>query len=95
MLELDNTAYSSKDFGTARIMLAAGVGQGPNQPCRSCWIKPADTNTATVYLGPSNPANANNYPLPQNDLPVHVTNLNKLFFYSTDIDAVISILWRG
>lgn len=95
MLELDNTAYASKDFGTVKITLAAGVAQGPDKPCRSCVIKPADTNTATVYLGAANPANANNFPLPQMDFPMPVTNLNKLFFYSTDVDAVVSIIWRS
>ena len=95
MIELDNTAYASKDFGTVKLTLAAGVAQGPEQTCRSCIIKPADSNTATVYLGAIGPATANDYPLPQNDFPMPVTNLNKLFFYSTDIDAVVHILWRS
>lgn len=94
-MELTDTKYASQSFGTVKLTLAAGVAQGPDQQCRSCVIKPADTNTATVYLGASSLANANDYPLPQTDFPMAITNLNKLFFYSTDVDAVVSIIWRS
>ena len=94
-LDLNDISFASEQFGTKRLSLAAGIAQGPDQTCRSCVIKPADSNTATVYLGAANPATANDYPLPQNDFPMPVTNLNKLFLYSTDIDAVVHILWRS
>jgi hypothetical protein len=42
----------------------------------------------------ANPATANDYPLPDTDLPIPVKNLNQLFFYSTDLAAKINILWR-
>ena len=95
-IELYDNSIASKTFGTAVVTLAAGIGQGPDIPCKSCLVIPDSANTATVYIGASSDVtDAAGYPLPTVDLALPIMrNLNQLFFYSTDIDAKVRVLWR-
>ena len=94
--ELYDNSVTGTSFGTALVTLAAGVGQGPDIPCKSCLVIPDSANTAAVYIGASSDVtDAAGYPLPTVDLALPIMrNLNQLFFYSTDIDAKIRVLWR-
>lgn len=94
-IELYDTSFASKKIDAVLVTLVAGIGQGPNVPCRSCLIKPDSANGAPVFVGGTNPATANSYQLTDGqDTPMPVQNLNELFFYSTNATAKVRILWR-
>ncbi|HBR20291.1 MAG: hypothetical protein UV78_C0006G0018 [Parcubacteria group bacterium GW2011_GWA2_43_17] len=94
--ELYDNSITGTLFGTALVSLTAGTGQGPNIPCKSCLVIPDTANTATVYIGASSAVtDAAGYPLPSVDLALPIMrNLNQLFFYSTDADAKVRVMWR-
>jgi hypothetical protein len=94
MFDLKDLTVNSGLFGTALVTLSAGIGQGPNIPCRTMQMIPDAGNTATVYLDANNAVSANSYPLPNIDLPLGIRNLNQLWFYSTQANAKIHLLWR-
>jgi hypothetical protein len=93
-LELTDLSQSSSMFGTSKIQLINGVGQGFNIPCRSCLVKPAKSNTQDVFISARDYADGDEYPLPATDMPMPVTNMNQLHFYSSQLDAVVYVLWR-
>ena len=93
-LDLTDLSESSALFGSCKLDLVAGAGHGPNIPCRSCLVKPAKANTQDVFIRATVALSGDEYPLPPTDLPIPVTNLNKLYFSSSQLDATIHILWR-
>lgn len=90
--DLDQVSTSG---GTQKITLSSGSGQGSNQVCRSCLVKPDKNNTEDVYVNIGSAADANDMPLDSIAIPIPVDNLNKLYFYSADVDAIVYILWRN
>ena len=87
----------SENMGTVKVTLAAGVGQGnggTEQPCRSCIVKPASGNTATTYINFGSTADADDFPLDDSATPFPVSDVSDLYFYSTDVDAIVHIFWR-
>jgi hypothetical protein len=93
-LDLTDISQSSASFGAAKITLTGGVAQGPNIPCRSCIVKPDSANSQPTYISGANPATSNDFPLSAADLPIPIKNLNQLFFYSAQTDAIVRVLWR-
>jgi hypothetical protein len=94
VLDLKDLTVNSNSFGTALVTLSNGIAQGPNIPCRTMQMVPDANNTATVYFDGNNSVSANSYPLPNIDLPLAIRNLNQLWFYSTQANAKVHILWR-
>ena len=89
-----------------RVTLATGVGQGnggTSLPCGGCWIQPLLGNTATVRLAVGEAASATvGIDLPYVSETVQeqptflpIDDVSKLYFYSSDADAVIDILYVG
>ena len=88
---LDRTSTTG---GTQKITLSSGTGQGGSQACRACLVKPAAANTADVHVQIGSTADADDLPLDAFVTPIPVDNLTDLYFYSTDADAIVYILWR-
>lgn len=86
----------SGTIGTELIVIAGGVGQGADQPCREAivWCEVSKTvtiggSTAEAAAGPPLPGGANPHPI-----VIPVSNTNRIFFAGTNGDDVY-ILWRS
>lgn len=90
-LGLDRTSGSG---GTQKVTLSGGTAQATAQACRATLVKPSPNNTAVVRINIGGAADANDGPMDDFWTPMPVDNLSDLYFYSTDADAVVFILWR-
>lgn len=90
-LGLDRTSGSG---GTQKVTLSGGAAQASAQACRACLVKPDPDNTAVVRINIGSAADANDGPMDSFWTPMPVDNLSDLYFYSTDTDAIVYILWR-
>ena len=93
-LDLNDMSVASNAFAPAIVTLVDGAGRGPDMPCRSCIVKPDKANTNPVLVSNKALVDGTEYPLPDTDLPMPVTNTNQLFFSSVQLNAQIHILWR-
>ncbi len=83
--------------GTVKITLSEGLGQGndgTSLPCKSCLVKPASANTSDVFVNIGAEADGNDFPLDAGATPIPTDDINNLYFYSTDADAIVYILYR-
>lgn len=80
--------------GSQRVTLSAGAGQGSAQACRFCRIQPAAGNTEALRVQIGGAAGAaTGVEVPGNPVltPYSVSNLDLLYFYSADADAIVDI----
>ena len=88
-----NLNRSSLTGGTYKITLSGGLGQGPDKDVKSCLIKPDSGNTGVVRVNIEASATWGGE-CSDEWLPIPVDNLNKIFFSSTQSDAIVYMLWR-
>ena len=100
-----NRAFSGG--GHVRVTLAAGVGQGnggTSLGCVGCFVQPLLGNTAVVRVNVGAAASATvgidlaytSATVQTVPLFLPVEDLSNLYFFSTDADAVVDLLyWRG
>jgi hypothetical protein len=86
---------NSSGGGVYKIQLAAGVAQGPDVDCRSCMVKPSASNSEDVTMNIGSSAYEDRGVMDTTWTPVPVDNLNILYFYSADADAVVEVLFRN
>lgn len=90
-------ALSTKSTGggSERVTLSGGVAQGTAQECRFCRIQVHSTNTEVVRvrIGTAVTDGLTGVEVPGNPVltPYSVENLNLLYFYSTDANAIVDI----
>lgn len=88
---------NSSKGGCVKVTLTSGTGQGnggTSLSCRACIVKPATANTADVTVNIGTAADGDSMPLDDSWNPVPVNDVNLLYFYSTDTDAIVNILYR-
>lgn len=89
-----------------RVTLASGLGQGnggTSEPCGGCWIQPVTGNSAAVRVAVGEAASATvgiDLPFVSNAVAerpffLPIDDVSKLYFYSSDTDAVVDILYVG
>ena len=89
-----------------RVTLASGLGQGnggTSAPSGGCWIQPVTGNTACVRVAVGEAASATvGIDLPfvsatvaEQPFFLPIDDVSKLYFYSSDTDAVVDILYVG
>lgn len=94
--------------GSVKVTLSSGAGQGnggTSLPCKGCLVQSARANTEVVKVNIGAAASANlgvelgqqgtdsNQQGSCQPLYVPIDNVNKLYFYSADADAIIDILY--
>ena len=95
--EMQNDSLSQKSTGggSQRVTLSGGVGQGVAQACKFCRVQAAAANTEVVRVRMVTAVvdGTTGVELPGNPVltPYSVDNLNLLYFYSADVDAIIDI----
>lgn len=91
----DSLSTKSIDGGSQRVQLDTNEGQGPDQACRFCRIQAYSANTAVVRvrIGTAVTDATTGVEIPTNPTltPYSVSNLNLLYFYSADADAIVDI----
>ena len=97
-----NTNLGITDSGGAvRVSLVTNVGQGnggTSLATRGCYISAADANSAVVVVNIGTSASVSlgmEIPESQAGSPLYIPidDVSKLYFYSTDTDAVVDILY--
>ena len=85
----------SSGGGSQRVTLSAGIAQGSAQACRFCRIQAYSTNTEVVRvrIGSAVTDATTGIELPSSPVltPYSVSNLNLLYFYSADVNAIVDI----
>lgn len=95
--EQQNDSLSTKSIGggSQRVQLDTNEGQGAAQACRFCRIQAYSTNTSPVRvrIGSAVTDATTGVELPGNQVlvPYSVSNLNLLYFYSVDANAIVDI----
>ena len=91
----DSVSLKSRSGGSQRVGLSGGVGQGLNQAVgKFCRVQAVSTNTAVVRVRIGTVCGATDgVELPGNPVltPYSVSNLNLLYFYSADANAIVDI----
>lgn len=91
----DSLSTKSDGGGSQRVTLIGGVAQATAQVCRFCRIQAAAANTEVVRVRMVTAVTdaTTGVELPGNPVltPYPVDNLNLLFFYSADVDAIVDI----
>lgn len=81
--------------GSQRVTLDTNVGQGTDQACRFCRIQTYSTNTEVVRVRIDTAVTdaTTGVEIPSNPLltPYTISNLNQLYFYSVDANAIVDI----
>ncbi len=81
--------------GSQRVTLSGGVTQAAAQACRFCRVQAysANTEVVRVRIGSAVEDATTGIELPSNPVmtPYSVSNLNLLYFYSVDQDAIVDI----
>jgi len=99
--------YGGLDFwsiaasgGCVRVTLSSGSGQGnggTSLPCKGCFVIADSVNSATVRMRIGSACTAETgVPIPEFGTDhyirfVPIDDLNKLYFYSTDENAIVDI----
>lgn len=84
----------SKIGGSQRVTLVSGTKQASAQACRFCRIQAHSANTEVVRVRIGATCGATDgVELPGNPVltPYSISNLNLLYFYSADVDAIVDI----
>jgi len=90
----DLLSTKSNGGGSQRVTLVGGVKQAFAQACRFCRLQAASGNTEVVRVRIGAACGATNgIELPSNPVitPYSIDNLNLLYFYSADQDAIVDI----
>lgn len=91
----DSLSTKSIGGGSQRVTLDTGEGQGAAQVCRFCRIQTRSTNTEVVRvrIGTAVTDATTGVEIPTNPVltPYSVSNLNLLYFYSADANAIVDI----
>lgn len=85
---------SSDNGGSQRVTLSGGVAQASAQICRFCRVQVKSTNSEVVRIRIGSVCGADDgVELLGSPFltPYSVSNLNSLYFYSTDVDAIVDI----
>jgi hypothetical protein len=93
---LKNALFTkSTGGGSQRVTLSGGVAQGAAQACRFCRIQAYSTNSEVVRvrIGTAVVNATTGVEIPTNPtlVPYSVENLNLLYFYSADANAIVDI----
>jgi len=94
MNKFDNTSLNtvSPKAGAVKLEIASNKATGPNIDCKSCLVKYSGTGPVTLNIDDT--ADVNDFPIETSPIPVPISNLNKLNFYSATNGDIIYILWR-
>jgi len=91
----DSLSTKSTGGGSQRVTLSSGTGRGTAQACRFCRVQVYSTNTEVVRvrIGAAVTDATTGVELPGSPVltPYSVSNLNLLYFYSADADAIVDI----
>lgn len=88
--------------GSVRVTLASGTGQGnggTSLPCRRCYVVVDSTATEIVKVNIGTACTAiTGIPVPEFGthnfvLEIPIDDVSKLYFFSTDADAIVDILY--
>lgn len=95
LLSNDLLSSISTGGGSQRVTLSGGVAQPSTQACRFCRVQAHSGNTEVVRvrIGVAVTDGTTGIELPGNPVitPYTVSNLNLLYFYSADADAIVDI----
>lgn len=95
--QADSLVANSSEGGCVKVGLTTGTGQGNggvSLSCKSCMVKPAPANTADVTVNIGAAADGDDIPLDDAWNPIPIDDVSSLYFYSTDQDAIVYILYR-
>ncbi len=90
----NSLSTKSPTGGSQRVTLTSGTAQGTTQACRFCRIQAVAGNTEVVRIRIGATCGATDgVELPSSPVltPYSVSNLNLLYFYSADVDAIVDI----
>lgn len=91
----DLLSTKSTSGGSQRVTLSGGVAVAAAQACRFCRLQVAAANTEVVRvrIGDAVIDATTGIELPGNPVltPYSISNLNLLYFYSADVDAIVDI----
>jgi hypothetical protein len=86
---------NSLSGGSQRVTLSGGLAQATAQACRFCRVQANSGNTAAVRvrIGTAITDATTGVELPGSPVltPYTIANLDELYFYSTDVDAIVDI----
>ena len=94
LLETASLIKTSGSGGSQRETLVSGTKQAASQVCRFCRIQCAAANTEVVRVRIGTTCGATDgVELPSNPVltPYSIDNLNLLYFFSADDDAIVDI----
>jgi len=81
--------------GSQRVTLSGGVAQGTAQACKFCRVQAYSTNSAAVRVrvGTAVTDATTGVELPGNPVltPYTIDDISLLYFYSTDVNAIVDI----
>jgi hypothetical protein len=89
--QLNRTSFKG---GSQRVTLAAGVAQGTAQGCKFCRVQCDSANSAVVRVRIGTAATATTgVELPDSPVltPYSIDDISLLYFYSTDVNAIVDI----
>lgn len=93
--QTDSLSTKSIGGGSQRVTLSGGVAQASAQACRFCRVQVHSGNTEVmrVRIGSSVTDGTTGVELQSNPVltPYSVSNLNLLYFYSADANAIVDI----
>jgi len=100
-----NTNINSISGGVLKVTLSGGVAQandGISLPCRTCKVKEDEGNNALVRVNFCSPADEDSFPLGSFNGDTHqaeaidfdIDDVSKLYFYSSQNDAIVYIFYR-
>lgn len=85
----------NKGGGSQRVTLSSGVAQASTQACKFCRVQAAAANTEVVRIRVDTAVTdgTTGVELPGNPVltPYTISDLNQLYFYSADTDAIVDI----
>ncbi len=90
----DSLSTKSASGGSQRVTLTSGTAQASAQTCRFCRVQANAGNTEVVRIRIGVTCGATDgIELPSNPVltPYSVSDLNLLYFYSADVNAIVDI----
>jgi len=94
-MQTDSLSTKSTGGGSQRVTLSGGVAQATAQACKFCRIQVYSTNTEVVRvrIGTAVIDATTGIEIPGSPVltPYSVSNLNLLYFYSADANAIVDI----
>jgi len=93
--QADSLITKSTGGGSQRVTLSGGLAQAVAQACKFCRIQAYSTNTEAVRVrvGSAVTDATTGVEVPGNPVltPYSVSNLNLLYFYSADANAIVDV----